>query len=67
MEKSLEVGDMKEAGKYLWNESVPVGLRGMLLLSTRTTETYIVIMLWGRHCVFFYIFESFFCAWIYFF
>lgn len=45
MEKSLEVGDMKEAGKCLWNKSLPDGPRGVLQPSTRTTGTFIVILL----------------------
>ena len=40
MEKSLEVGDMKEAGKRLWNKSLPVGQRGTLFIQHQNSDLH---------------------------
>lgn len=40
MQKSLEVGDMKEAGKRLWNKSLPVGQSGTLFIQHQNSDLH---------------------------
>lgn len=40
MEKSLEVGDMKEAGKRLGNKSLPVGQHGTLFIQHQNSDLH---------------------------